>query len=144
VIKLRTMGVHAEEEIQQVLGKNELNGPVFKIKDDPRVTRVGRLLRRYSVDEIPQFWNVLCGEMSLVGPRPEEVWVVALYDDYQRQRLLVKPGLTGPMQVGGRGDLDLDTRLELEMDYIYHYSLLKDIAILARTPLAVFSTKGAY
>jgi lipopolysaccharide/colanic/teichoic acid biosynthesis glycosyltransferase len=144
VVKLRTMRLHAEEEVEQVLGMNQLNGPVFKIKDDPRVTKVGRLLRRFSIDEIPQFWNVLCGEMSLVGPRPEEVWVVAKYDDHQRLRLLVKPGLTGPMQVAGRGDLDLDTRLELELEYIYHYSLLKDIQILIRTPLAVLSARGAY
>jgi lipopolysaccharide/colanic/teichoic acid biosynthesis glycosyltransferase/glycosyltransferase involved in cell wall biosynthesis len=144
MVKLRTMRAHAEEEIRQVLDKNHLDGPVFKIKDDPRVTRVGRLLRRFSIDEIPQFWNILRGEMSLVGPRPEETWVVAQYDDFQRQRLLVKPGLTGPMQVYGRGDLDLNARLALELDYIQFYSPVKDIIILLRTIPAVISGKGAY
>jgi lipopolysaccharide/colanic/teichoic acid biosynthesis glycosyltransferase len=144
MVKLRTMRLNAEKEVQEVLDRNHLDGPVFKIKEDPRVTRVGRLLRRFSLDEIPQFWNVLRGEMSLVGPRPEEVWVVARYDDLQRMRLLVKPGMTGPMQVSGRGDLDLNARLELEMDYIYHYSLRKDLDILLRTPQAVLSARGAY
>jgi lipopolysaccharide/colanic/teichoic acid biosynthesis glycosyltransferase/glycosyltransferase involved in cell wall biosynthesis len=144
MVKLRTMRLNAEKEVQEVLDLNHLNGPAFKIKEDPRVTRVGHWLRRFSWDEVPQFWNVLRGDMSLVGPRPEEVWVVARYDDLQRLRLLVKPGMTGPMQISGRGDLDLDARLKLEMDYIYHYSLSKDIDILIRTPLAVFSTRGAY
>jgi lipopolysaccharide/colanic/teichoic acid biosynthesis glycosyltransferase/GT2 family glycosyltransferase len=144
IVKLRTMRLNAEKEVQEVLDMNHLDGPAFKIKEDPRVTRVGHLLRRFSLDEIPQFWNVLRGEMSLVGPRPEEVWVVARYDDLQRLRLLVKPGMTGPMQVSGRGDLDLNARLELEMDYIYHYSLWKDLDILLRTPQAVLSARGAY
>jgi lipopolysaccharide/colanic/teichoic acid biosynthesis glycosyltransferase len=144
MVKLRTMRAHAEEEIQQVLDKNHLDGPVFKIKDDPRVTRVGRLLRRFSIDEIPQFWNVLRGEMSLVGPRPEQTWMVAQYDDHHRQRLLVKPGISGPMQVNGRGDLDMEARLALELDYIQHYSLWKDTVILLRTIPAVIFGKGAY
>ena len=144
MIKLRTMRINAENEVQEVLDRNHLDGPAFKIKKDPRVTRVGQFLRRFSLDEIPQFWNVLRGEMSLIGPRPEEAWVVAKYDDLQRLRLLVKPGMTGPMQVSGRGDLDLNSRLELEMDYIYHYSLWKDAEILSKTPQAVLSARGAY
>jgi lipopolysaccharide/colanic/teichoic acid biosynthesis glycosyltransferase/GT2 family glycosyltransferase len=143
MIKLRTMVVGAEKQVGQVLAANPLSGPVFKIPNDPRVTRVGRVLRRWSLDEIPQLWNVLRGEMSLVGPRPEECWVVAQYDDRQRARLAVKPGLTGPMQVGGRGSLDMEQRLALEMDYIENCSLWKDLAILSRSIPAVLSGRGA-
>jgi lipopolysaccharide/colanic/teichoic acid biosynthesis glycosyltransferase/GT2 family glycosyltransferase len=144
IVKLRTMVVGAEQKLEQVMKQNQLKGPAFKIPDDPRVTRVGRFLRRWSLDELPQLWNVLRGEMSLVGPRPEETWVVAQYNDHQRQRLLLKPGLTGPMQVYGRGDLDLDARLALELDYIQHYSLWKDVQILLRTIPAIISGEGAY
>lgn len=144
IIKLRTMVVGAEQQLQQVLMHNHLSTPVFKILHDPRVTPVGRFLRRWSLDELPQLWNVLAGEMSLVGPRPEEFWVVAQYNDNQRQRLIVKPGLTGPMQVNGRGDLDMNTRLQLEMEYIQHYSIWKDVVIVLRTIPAVISGYGAY
>ena len=144
MVKLRTMNSGAEQEIQQVLKHNHLEGPAFKIPGDPRVTRVGRLLRRWSLDELPQLWNILKGEMSLIGPRPEETWVVAQYNDFQRQRLLVKPGLTGPMQVYGRGDLDMDARMSLELEYIQHYSILEDFRILWRTIPAIISGKGAY
>lgn len=143
VIKLRTMVWDAEQRVNEVMEKNILKGPVYKIPNDPRVTRVGRLLRRMSVDELPQFWNVLKGEMSLVGPRPEELWVVAGYNDDQRKRLAAKPGLTGPMQVAGRGELDMEARLALEIDYIKNYSLLKDLGILLKTIPAVLSGKGA-
>ncbi len=144
VCKLRTMVVDAPQKVAAVLAENPLEGPVYKIPNDPRVTRVGRFLRRWSLDELPQFWNVLRGEMSLVGPRPEETWVVAQYTDRQRQRLAVKPGLTGPMQVGGRGELDMEARLALEIEYINNYSLWRDVLILARTLPAVFSGKGAF
>ncbi len=144
MLKLRTMVVDAEKQVQQVLAQNPLEGPVFKIPDDPRVTPVGRWLRRWSLDEIPQLWNVLKGEMSLVGPRPEEDWVVAQYDDAQRKRLAIKPGLTGPMQVSGRGSLGMDERLALELDYIQNYSLGRDIKILLKTIPAVFKAEGAY
>jgi len=143
VLKLRTMVLGADERVNEVLEKNILKGPVYKIPNDPRVTGVGRFLRRMSMDELPQFWNVLKGEMSLVGPRPEELWVVKGYNDEQRQRLAVKPGLTGPMQVAGRGELDMDARLALELDYIRNYSLSKDLSILVRTVPAVLSGKGA-
>ena len=142
--KLRTMVNGAEHKLADVIKENVLKGPAYKIPNDSRVTRVGRFLRRWSMDEIPQFWNILRGEMSLVGPRPEEVWVVGHYNDAQRQRLLVKPGLTGPMQVAGRGLLDMDARLELEMDYVENYSLWKDIQILVRSIQAVVSGKGAF
>ena len=108
------------------------------------MTRLGRFLRRWSLDELPQFWNVLRGEMSLVGPRPEELEVVADYSDWHRARLAVKPGLTGPMQVNGRGDLSLDERVRLEIDYIEHYSIWKDCQILLKTLPAVIRGDGAY
>jgi lipopolysaccharide/colanic/teichoic acid biosynthesis glycosyltransferase len=142
--KLRTMVVGAERQVAQVLATNPLRGPVFKIPDDPRVTRAGRFLRRWSLDELPQLWNVLRGEMSLVGPRPEESWVVAQYNDFQRSRLKIKPGLTGPMQVYGRGDLDMEARLKLELEYIRNYSLHEDLKILIKSLPAVISGKGAY
>lgn len=144
VNKLRTMVYDAEDRVEQVLSSNPLEGPVYKVPGDPRVTRVGRVIRRWSLDEIPQFWNVLKGEMSLVGPRPEENWVVAKYNDSQRRRLVVKPGLTGPMQVSGRGELDMAERLALDVGYIDEYSLLKDIIILLRTVPAVLSGRGAF
>ena len=143
IVKLRSMQVNAEERLADLIDLNALDEPVFKLVDDPRVTRVGRLLRRYSLDEWPQFWNVLLGEMSLVGPRPEEERIVALYNDYQRQRLLMKPGLTGPMQVSGRGDLSLRERIALELDYIQHYTLWRDIKILFKTLPTVLSSRGA-
>ncbi len=98
-------------------------GPGGKRPEDPRVTRVGRFLRRWSLDEVPKFWNVLVGEMSLVGPRPEEAQVVVGYSDWHRRRLAVKPGLSGPMQVNGRGQLSLGERVRLELEYIEHYTL---------------------
>ena len=144
VLKLRTMVQGAELRVEEVLDQNLLDGPVFKIPNDPRVTRVGRWLRRWSVDELPQFWNVLKGEMSLVGPRPEETWVVAQYNDEQRQRLAVKPGLTGPMQVAGRGSLDMEQRLALDLEYIQNYSLGRDLKILLQTIPAVLKAEGAF
>jgi lipopolysaccharide/colanic/teichoic acid biosynthesis glycosyltransferase/GT2 family glycosyltransferase len=143
MVKLRTMVPDAEARLKAVLAQSVLQGPAFKIPDDPRVTRVGRLLRRWSLDELPQLWNVLRGEMSLVGPRPEEGRVVEQYTDWHRQRLVVPPGLTGPMQIAGRGRLDLDARVRLELDYIEHYSVWRDLGILVRTLPAILSGKGA-
>jgi lipopolysaccharide/colanic/teichoic acid biosynthesis glycosyltransferase/GT2 family glycosyltransferase len=142
--KLRTMMIGSEQLVQQLLPMNRIKGPAYKIEDDPRVTRIGRFFRRWSLDELPQFWNVLKGEMSIVGPRPEEDWVVEQYNDYQRQRLLVKPGMTGPMQIHGRGSLDFDTRLELELDYISKYSLWLDIEIIIKTIPVVIKGYGAF
>ncbi len=144
VFKLRTMVEDAGKQVQDILQNNPLKGPVYKIPDDPRITRVGRVLRRWSLDELTQFWNVLHGEMSLVGPRPEETWVVAQYDDRQRQRLAVKPGLTGPMQISGRGALDMDERLSLELEYIRNYSIKKDVIILIKTLPAIIGGQGAF
>lgn len=144
IYKFRSMGVDAEQALAQLVDVDALAAPAFKIQNDPRVTRVGRVLRRWSLDELPQFLNVLRGDMSLVGPRPEEARMVARYTDDQRRRLAVKPGLTGPMQVNGRGDLPFDERLRLELDYIEHYSLARDVAILARTLPVVLEGAGAY
>ena len=117
---------------------------MFKLRSDPRVTRVGRLLRRFSLDELPQLMNVLRGEMSLVGPRPEETWLVDRYADADRFRLDVCPGITGPMQVYGRGELTFAERLAVEREYIENYSLRKDLKILARTFAVVLRGRGAF
>lgn len=142
--KLRTMVADAEKQLDDLVDLDALDEPVFKIRDDPRITRVGRVLRRTSLDEVPQFINVLLGQMSLVGPRPEEEAVVALYDERQRQRLSVKPGLTGPMQVAGRGSLNFEERLALERDYLDNMTISGDISILLRTPGAVIRGHGAF
>lgn len=144
MVKFRTMVRGAEDQLDRLVDLRELDEPAFKIANDPRVTRVGRLLRRFSLDELPQFVNVLRNEMSLVGPRPEEEAVVALYDERQRIRLAVKPGMTGPMQVYGRGDLSFEERLAMERDYLDNLSLAGDLAILLRTPAAIFRSQGAY
>jgi exopolysaccharide biosynthesis polyprenyl glycosylphosphotransferase len=144
VLKFRTMVADAEDRLGELVDLSKLAEPAFKIPDDPRVTRVGKFLRRTSVDELPQLFNVLRGEMSLVGPRPEEVAVVALYDERQRGRLAIKPGLTGPMQVYGRGDLTFEERLAMERDYLDNLSLLTDLQILMRTPRAIMRGEGAY
>ena len=137
MLKLRTMQEDAEDRLDDLIDLDNLDQPAFKIEDDPRVTPVGRVLRRFSIDEIPQFINVLAGSMSLVGPRPEEEAVVALYDERQRTRLAVKPGLTGPMQVAGRGALNFEERLALERDYIENLTVGRDIELIVRTPRAV-------
>ena len=145
ILKLRSMVDGAEQRLDALIDLRELaEEPAFKIVDDPRITRVGRILRRTSVDELPQFYNVLRGEMSLVGPRPEEERIVQLYSDYHRRRLAVKPGLTGPMQVSGRGDLPFTDRLQLELDYIDNYSLRRDLSILLRTVPVILQGKGAH
>jgi exopolysaccharide biosynthesis polyprenyl glycosylphosphotransferase len=144
MLKFRTMVRGADERLGELVDLEKLPEPAFKIPDDPRVTRVGRLLRRYSVDELPQLINVLRGDMSLVGPRPEEESVVALYDERQRLRLGAKPGLTGPMQVYGRADLTFEERLAIERDYLDNISVAGDLAILLRTPRAILRGDGAY
>jgi len=144
MLKFRTMVQGAEEQLRELVDLEKLDEPAFKIADDPRVTRAGRLLRRFSVDETPQFINVVRGEMSLVGPRPEEEAVVALYDERQRLRLGVKPGMTGPMQVYGRSDLTFEERLAMERDYLDNLSIAGDLAILLRTPRAIVRGDGAY
>jgi exopolysaccharide biosynthesis polyprenyl glycosylphosphotransferase len=144
VLKFRTMVRGAEEQLGELVDLEKLEEPAFKIADDPRVTRAGRMLRRFSLDELPQFVNVLRGDMSLVGPRPEEEAVVALYDERQRIRLAVKPGMTGPMQVYGRADLTFEERLAMERDYLDNISVAGDLAILLRTPAAIVRGEGSH
>jgi exopolysaccharide biosynthesis polyprenyl glycosylphosphotransferase len=144
MLKFRTMGNDAEERLGELVDLAKLEQPAFKIRDDPRVTRIGRRLRRSSLDELPQLINVLRGDMSLVGPRPEEESVIALYDERQRGRLAIKPGLTGPMQVYGRSDLTFEERLAMERDYLDNLSIAGDLAILLRTPRAVIRGEGAH
>ena len=143
IYKFRTMQANAEAILPQLIDLDRLNEPVYKLEDDPRITRVGHFLRRWSLDELPQFWNVFKGEMSLIGPRPEEAWLVEFYTDYHRQRLAVKPGMSGPMQVNGRGNLSLETRLALELAYIQEYSLTRDVALIFKTIPAILHGRGA-
>jgi exopolysaccharide biosynthesis polyprenyl glycosylphosphotransferase len=144
IFKLRTMSVDAEAALGDLVDIDTLDEPVFKLKDDPRVTRVGALLRRFSIDEIPQLINVLVGEMSIVGPRPEQVELVERYTEAERVRLSVKPGVTGPMQVFGRGELTFSERLAVEIQYIENPSLGQDLRILIHTLPAVFRGTGAF
>lgn len=142
--KFRTMVPNAEELLPGLVLLDALPEPVFKLRADPRITRIGRLLRKTSIDELPQLFNVLKGDMSLVGPRPEQMELVSRYTDEQRVRLSIKPGLTGPMQVYGRGRLTFDERLALERDYIEHISLGRDLRILALTVASVLHGRGAF
>jgi len=142
--KFRTMVPDAQARLAELVDLSSLKEPAFKLDSDPRITRAGRWLRRLSIDELPQLLNVLTGSMSLVGPRPEEAPIVALYTDEERVRLAVKPGLTGPMQVYGRADLTFSERLALECEYIENMSIALDLALLARTPSAVLRSAGAY
>lgn len=144
MLKFRTMAIDAEERLPELVAFEELAEPAFKLHSDPRVTRVGRLLRQLSLDELPQLLNVIRGDMSLVGPRPEEIKLVERYDELQRFRLSVRPGLTGPMQVHGRGELTFTERLAVEREYIENYSLRKDMKILCETLSAVISRQGAF
>jgi exopolysaccharide biosynthesis polyprenyl glycosylphosphotransferase len=143
-VKFRTMCEDAQERIAEVLSVDELKEPMYKLRRDPRVTRVGRFLRRTSLDELPQLFNVLRGEMSLVGPRPEELWLVERYGETERFRLEMRPGITGPMQVHGRGQLTFQERLAVEREYVENYSLKKDLRILLRTVGVIFRADGAY
>jgi len=144
ILKFRTMCHDAEERISEVISPDELTEPMFKLRQDPRVTRTGRFLRRTSLDELPQLLNVLKGDMSLVGPRPEELWLVERYGETQRFRLQMRPGLTGPMQVHGRGELNFQERLAVEREYVENYSIRKDLKILLRTVSTIWRAKGAY
>jgi exopolysaccharide biosynthesis polyprenyl glycosylphosphotransferase len=144
MFKLRTMIADAEDALPELVSFEDLDEPMFKLRGDPRVTRVGRLLRRFSLDELPQLINVLRGDMSIVGPRPEQVELVERYGPEHRFRLDVKPGMTGPMQVYGRGDLDFTERLAVEFDYVDNLSLGRDIRILFQTLPVALRGNGAY
>lgn len=142
--KFRSMCQDADEKLKELIAQNEASGPVFKIRKDPRRTRVGRLIRRLSIDELPQLFNILRGDMSLVGPRPPFPWEVDQYEDWHRKRLEVPQGLTGLSQVSGRSDLPFDETALLDLWYIDNWSLTLDIKILLRTVPAVLLGRGAY
>jgi exopolysaccharide biosynthesis polyprenyl glycosylphosphotransferase len=144
VCKFRTMVVDAEQRKAALLAQNNGNGLLFKMRSDPRITTVGGLLRKYSLDELPQLWNVLKGDMSLVGPRPALPEEADLYGNYMRRRLVVKPGITGLWQVSGRSDLPLDDAVRLDVRYVENWSLALDLQILWKTTSAVLKGSGAY
>ena len=142
--KFRSMYIDAEERKAELMALNEADGPVFKMKNDPRITPIGKYIRKLSIDELPQLFNVLQGEMSLVGPRPAVPKEVAQYEYDQLRRLDAIPGITGLQQVSGRSNLDFKRWVELDLEYIAKQSLLKDIEILLKTIPAVLFSRGAY
>jgi exopolysaccharide biosynthesis polyprenyl glycosylphosphotransferase len=143
MIKLRTMCDGADDMKEALLDRNELDGPMFKMRQDPRVTRVGRVLRKFSIDELPQFWNVVRGEMSVVGPRPALQSEVAAWDDETRERLRVLPGITGVWQISGRSNTTFNEYKRLDLYYVDNWSLLHDLRIVASTVGVVLRGKGA-
>lgn len=144
ILKFRTMCTDAEAQRAQLEASNEGAGPLFKMKSDPRVTRVGAFLRRFSLDELPQFWNVLTGEMSVVGPRPPLPSEVVGYERDAMRRLYVQPGITGLWQVSGRSDLTWEQSVRLDLHYVENWSVLTDLKIIARTAAVMVHPRGAY
>ena len=142
--KFRSMYVDAEGRRKEIQHLNEVSGPIFKIRNDPRITRIGRFLRRTSLDELPQLFNVVRGEMSLVGPRPALMPEVVRYEPSHLRRLTVKPGMTGRWQVSGRSELPFDEMMQLDLDYVDRWSFWLDLSLLLRTIPAVVSGRGAY
>ncbi|WP_217987572.1 sugar transferase [Terribacillus saccharophilus] len=142
--KFRSMVSNAEELKATLLEKNEVDGPVFKIKNDPRITKIGKLLRKTSLDELPQLFNVIKGDMSLVGPRPPLLEEVLEYTNYEKIRLSVTPGLTCYWQVGGRSNLSFEEWVELDLKYIRERNIYIDIKLIAKTILVLFGSKGAF
>lgn len=144
MIKFRSMQEDAEEQLKNLLHKNEIKGAMFKMKNDPRVTKVGKFIRKTSIDELPQFFNVLIGDMSLVGPRPPLMREVVQYSEKDKARLLVKPGITGLWQATVRNDSDFDVMVRLDVQYIREISFKMDMKILFKTISVVFHPNGAY
>ncbi len=144
ILKFRSMVPDADARLQEVSHLNELDGPVFKIRNDPRITRVGRVIRKLSIDELPQLFNVLKGEMSLVGPRPPLPSEVEQYEDWQLRRLSVMPGITCIWQISGRNELSFDDWVRLDLQYIDNQSIWQDCRILLLTLPAVLHGRGAY
>lgn len=142
--KFRSMCVNASDMHKDLLDKNELDGPAFKMKDDPRVTKVGRFIRKTSIDELPQLINILKGEMSIVGPRPLPTYETEKCTDYQKQRLLAKPGLTCYWQCSGRNSIPFDEWMEMDLKYLEEASFLIDLKIILKTVGSVFLQIGAY
>ncbi|HQU18225.1 MAG TPA: exopolysaccharide biosynthesis polyprenyl glycosylphosphotransferase [Fimbriimonadaceae bacterium] len=143
-LKFRSMYVDADRRQAELLAQNEKDGPIFKMKNDPRITPIGRALRRYSLDELPQLWNVFVGEMSLVGPRPPLPREVEQYTEDCLERLSVKPGITCYWQIMGRSDLSFEEWMELDKRYLREMGVWTDLKILLLTPIAVFRGDGAY
>ena len=141
--KFRSMVSNAEELLEELMEHNEMDGPVFKIKDDPRITRVGKFIRKTSIDELPQLFNIFMGHMSIVGPRPAIPHEVAEYSHYHKQRLLVKPGLTCIWQVSGRNSIGFDEWMEMDLEYITTRSLWMDIKLIFKTVGVLFGDEHA-
>ena len=144
MLKFRSMADGADRQRDALLALNEHDGPLFKIKNDPRVTTVGRWLRRYSLDELPQLWNVVRGDMALIGPRPPLPGEVEHYGGDIGRRLMVKPGITGLWQVSGRADVSWTEAVRLDLYYVENWSLALDLAILVKTAKTVLTGSGAY
>lgn len=142
--KFRSMVVNAEELKEKLAAQNEMSGPMFKMKDDPRVTKVGKFIRKTSIDELPQLWNVLKGDMSLVGPRPSLPKEVAQFEDWMYRRLEVKPGLTCYWQVSGRNNIDFEDWMKLDIKYVDERSTWIDIKLIFKTVFVLFGDKNAH
>ena len=142
--KLRSMVKNADALKKELMAQNEIEGAMFKMKDDPRITRVGHFIRKYSLDELPQLFNVLKGDMSLVGPRPPLPEEVAQYTDYQKQRLLVTPGCTGLWQVTVRNEADFDEMVDIDLNYIQQRGFMMDLWIIMMTVKIMIKPNGAY
>ena len=141
--KFRSMVVNAEELKEKLAAQNEMSGPMFKMKDDPRVTKVGKFIRKTSLDELPQLWNVLKGDMSLVGPRPSLPKEVAQFEKWMYKRLSVKPGLTCFWQVSGRNNIDFEDWMKLDIKYVDERNIWTDIKLIFKTVLVLFGDKNA-
>jgi exopolysaccharide biosynthesis polyprenyl glycosylphosphotransferase len=142
--KFRSMVTDAEDKLKDILALNEVSGAMFKMKEDPRITKIGKFIRKTSIDELPQLWNVLKGEMSLVGPRPPLTREVEQYTLFDKQRLLVTPGCTGLWQVSGRNSLSFEEMVELDIQYINNRSIYRDIKIILKTVKCMINSDGAY
>lgn len=142
--KFRSMIINAEEKLEELLQYNEVDGAIFKMKNDPRITKTGKVIRKTSIDELPQLLNVLKGEMSLVGPRPPLPREVAQYTDYDKQRLLVKPGCTGLWQINGRSHVHFEDMVALDLEYIENLSIKNYFKVIFKTVFMILNLEGAY
>lgn len=144
IYKFRSMYVNADEKLAELLKDNEQTGHAFKIKNDPRITKVGKFIRKVSIDELPQLINIIKGDMSIVGPRPILPWQMEECNEYEKQRLIVRPGLTCYWQIGGRANIKWEEWVELDLDYIQDMGLWTDFKMIVKTVPAVFDSEGAY